>query len=190
MDLPAWCRHGVRVLSATTSAGARCGALAVLVVIASGCGREGGQAESVPSRPVRVRPLKVRSAPPPIFDSEGRLLPSDTVVAGHVMPRGIEPERTEGRVHRFRTDVPIAKLHQYFAPRVVTNEISPIGEGWFFRAATPREARRDAKPIDLTILPVAPRGATIEVKELNERGRFRTTEEALRHFNEELRRGT
>ncbi|MGB0679283.1 MAG: hypothetical protein ACPGUV_06435 [Polyangiales bacterium] len=97
--------------------------------------------------------------PQPRYGADGMLLPSDTRVAGLMLPRGLTVVRVQGREHVYESDVPVAALLRYFGTRLLTGEVQGIGEGKVYRRALPRAGAAkhpDGTPIymDVRILPV------------------------------------
>lgn len=98
-----------------------------------GCGDDDAVAvEAIPEDEVVPRP-----APPPtsreaLFDADGKLLPSERVLAGLTLPRGLENEQSGNNRHLFEAPVPAVKLVQYFGPRLLTGRVEPNGTGASF----------------------------------------------------------
>ncbi|MBX3269711.1 MAG: hypothetical protein KF729_05595 [Sandaracinaceae bacterium] len=111
--------------------------------------------------------------PPPereretLYDAEGRLRESDTVVAGLRLPRGLEPDRllSKGRRHVYHSDVPPQKLVQYFGPRLLTLQIDHEGDRVRYVDAAPTGVRGGVVKLDVTIEPTSARPSLVEVFE-------------------------
>lgn len=120
-------------------------------VALSGCAGESGPPEAIPADEV------VPEAPPPpapresLFDADGKLLPSERVLGGLTLPRGLENEQQGNNRHLFEAPVPAAKLVQYFGPRLLTGQVEPSGTGASFIAATPLRPTGTAYRMDVLI---------------------------------------
>lgn len=117
-----------------------------------GCGgSDTGSAEAVPEDEVVPRP-----APPPapreaLLDADGKLLPSERVLAGLTLPRGLENEQSGNNRHLFEVPVPAAKLVQYFGPRLLTGRVEPNGTGASFIGAIALRPTGTAYHMDVII---------------------------------------
>ncbi|NLY93446.1 MAG: hypothetical protein GXY23_05405 [Myxococcales bacterium] len=141
-------------------------ALLVLSLLGlSACGRETpvvsegyppGEGPSAPATPTREDPL---------YDAEGRLRESDRVIAGLPMPVGLELRYEGDRRHVFHSKLPIQDLLRYFGPRLITGEVTPLGEGAVYRNGVPRGVKGGVVRLDVAIRPT-PKGAQIEILEL------------------------
>lgn len=128
-----------------------------------------------------------------LYDADGNLLPSDTLIAGLALPRGLEERPVRGaRRHVYRTDVPLAKVQAYFGPRLVTGHVDRLGDAAIFRRAVPRGVRGGIVYLDVGIHPIPRGGTRIEVVELAPPApptqNSPTPEELIRRFDEEQRR--
>ena len=166
-------------------------AVSLSFVVMTACG--GGEA---PSLPAEVAPPPPVERPPPPrapdarYDEEGQLLESDTRVAGLVLPRGLQPVVDEERRHVYRTDVPIAKVQQYFGVRLVTGQVDSRPNGSVtYVDALPRGVRGGEVRLDVTVDPIVGSGARVEVRERmpapidppSEEEALRTLQEQMRH---------
>lgn len=162
-----------------------------LVAFGAACGD--GEAPSLPEE-VAPPPAIERPPPPgqpdPLYDDEGQLLESSTRVAGLVLPRGLETVVDEERRHVYRTDVPIAKVQQYFGVRLVTGQVDTRPNGSVtYVDALPRGVRGGEVRLDVTIDPVVGSGTRVEVRErLPAPVDPPSEEEALRMLQEQMRR--
>jgi hypothetical protein len=141
--------------------------LALCALSAMACDRAPAPArvaEGAPSPAEAEAPRAPR--PPPLYDAQGRLLPSTTRIAGLTLPRGLEPLRATETEHVYRTDVPIDRLLAYFGPRLFTARVDPIAGGATYRRARPTEARGGEVFLDVSILPASDGGARVHVYEL------------------------
>lgn len=100
-----------------------------------------------------------------LYDAEGDLRESEDVVAGLILPRGLELSRENERRHIYSSSVPRAKLLGYFGPRLFTGAVDPIGDGAIFRGATVQGAVGSAVRLDVSILQTGPT-SRIEIYEL------------------------
>lgn len=89
-----------------------------------------------------------------LYDADGQLLPSDTRVAGLILPRGLERTHEGDRSHEFlATRVPFQKLLAYFGPRLMTGQVDRYGEGVVYRRAVPKEAKGGVVRLDVELMP-------------------------------------
>lgn len=116
--------------------------LLVALVVAAGCGRPREvearrELLSVPSQieQVQQKVLKTR-----ILDDNGNLEPSDVVVSGLRLPRGLTEEIASERRHVYDTTVDRDKLIAYFGPRLETGEVRPGGGALKYVRARSRES--------------------------------------------------
>ena len=114
----------------------------------------------------RVEELVPGPPPRSLFGANGELLPSDEVVAGLALPRGIEDLRHDGRQHVFYMGVAVARVQGYFGPRLVTGEVERVGDGAVFRRAVPRDARGGVVRMDVSITPVSRQRTRVEIREI------------------------
>ncbi|MEM7447271.1 MAG: hypothetical protein AAF355_03415 [Myxococcota bacterium] len=136
-------------------------------ICAVGCRSEPSEAE-VQELPVVIEPQETAAVEParPTYDDEGALLGGSDVIAGLRMPRGLRLEAEERRKHRYRTEVPIAKVLQYFGPRLFTGQVEKIGaQGAAYRYAVPRGVRGGQVKLDVVVRAMPDGGAQIEVVE-------------------------
>ncbi len=97
-----------------------------------GCSSEGSEVEAVPADEVVPQATPLPAAPDPLFDAEGRLLPSNRALGGLTLPRGLTNEQQGNNRHLFEAAVPAIKLVQYFGPRLLTSQVEPSGTGASF----------------------------------------------------------
>ncbi|MCA9616641.1 MAG: hypothetical protein H6722_31585 [Sandaracinus sp.] len=126
-----------------------------------------------------------------LYDAEGNLLPSDVVVAGLALPRGLEERPSFGdRRHVYWTNVPIVKVQGYFGRRLITGQVDRIGDAAVFRRAVPQGVRGGIVHLDVGIHPI-PRGggARVEIEEIAPVPQNPpSADELIRRFDEEQRR--
>lgn len=128
-----------------------------------------------------------------LYDADGNLLPSDIMIAGLALPRGLEERPVRGaRRHVYRTNVPLAKVQAYFGPRLVTGHVDRLGDAAIFRRAVPRGVRGGIVHLDVGIHPIPRGGTRVEVVELAPptppTQNSPSPEELLRRFDEDQRR--
>jgi hypothetical protein len=140
---------------------ARCALLAVL----SSC----GEPEPLVSAGYPPEDRAGEGAPAPehdeLYDAQGMLRESDEVIAGLPMPRGLELHFREDRRHVFHARVPARDLLRYFGPRVITGEVTELGEGAVYRNGVPRGVKGGVVRLDVAIRPTN-RGAQVEIFEI------------------------
>ncbi len=102
-----------------------------------------------------------------IYDAEGVLRESDTVVVGLTLPLGVEAaeELSTDRRHVYYSDVPPAKLLRYFGPRLNTVNVEHEGDRVTYREATPQGVRGGVVKLDVTIQPTSARPSLVEILE-------------------------
>lgn len=119
-----------------------------------------GERVPAPERPQRERPE-------PILDGDGIPLPSDVVVAGLTLPRGltaVEALDSERR-HHYTSEVPVNALIRYFGPRLTTVQIDQEGSRTVYRDAVPRGVRGGIVRLDVTIRTSSAHAARVEIYE-------------------------
>jgi hypothetical protein len=107
-----------------------------------------------------------RDAPEdPLYDENGLLRESDEVIAGLPMPRGLELRFEGERRHVFHGKIPIGDLLRYFGPRLITGEVTQLGEGAVYRNGVPRGIKGGVVRLDVAIRPTN-KGAQVEIFEI------------------------
>lgn len=167
-------------------------ALALLAAL-SGCGSCGSdEVETVPyeTEPVDPSVFDLEDDPNQLYDREGNLLPSETVVAGLALPRGVEERPSRGeRRHTYSTEVEMGKVQRYFGPRLMTGEVDRVGSAAVFRAAVPRDVQGGVVRLDVGLYPTPRGGTRIEIHELPPPPQTPISpEELIRRFDEDQRR--
>lgn len=163
--------------------------LSVLATSSVGCSGSGaGESEDVPPDERVPEPAPAPARPDPLYDDEGRLLPSERVLGGLTLPRGLENEQQGDHRHLFEARVPAAKLVQYFGPRLFTGQVEPHGQGASFLGATPLRPSGTAYRMDVL---VTARGAyrsslIIRLADVPTARPSVPTEEDLRAYHERL----
>jgi hypothetical protein len=120
---------------------------------------------------------------PPLFDENGLLLPSDEVVAGLRLPRGLKLKRTLFRHWVYETKVPLDKLNIYFTPLLYGGSLRATGKITTYTSARLRSDRSGLMRVDLQIrpLPADERINLVDVREVSRPERSREpTLEAVR----------
>ena len=147
--------------------------LAILVLALSGCaqgGRSPAQGEQRQARrQTALKPIDVakkqaeKRAAEATYDGELKLLPSDEVVAGIRLPRGLETKLKVQNRHYFHTKVPLQKLREYFGPRLDTLTVVPDGPRTYkyVKAKT-----KDGDEPHVVNVRVGPSSATVHVNEI------------------------
>lgn len=138
----------------------------LLSLALSGCGDDvlpstDGLGEPVVDPPPRRRPQES------IYDAEGILRESDTVVAGLTLPMGLEEDEalsTERR-HVYHSSEPNQAFLRYFGPRLNTLQVQHEGERVTYRDATPQGVRGGVVHLDVTIEPTPAHPSRVEVYE-------------------------
>jgi len=120
-----------------------------------------GVGQALPTPPPRS------SARESIYDAEGNLRESETVVAGLTLPMGLEedaPRSTERR-HFYYSNVPHQKVLSYFGPRLNTVEVEHTGDSVVYRNAVPQGVRGGVVRLDVRIEPTSAHPTSVEVYE-------------------------
>ena len=137
----------------------------LLGVSVGACGDDAAAPEEGPA--VAAEEGTPETAPPEAtFDADGNLLPSDVVVAGLTLPRGLELAYEEERTHVYRTEAAIGRVQAYFGTRLVTGQVDRVGEGAIFREAVPRGVRGGVVKMDVSILALGRGRVRVEIVEL------------------------
>jgi hypothetical protein len=117
-----------------------------------GCGgNDAASTEAIPEDEVVPRPGPNGSGRQPLFDADGKLLPSERVLGGLTLPRGLENEQSGDQRHLFEVPVPAQKLVQYFGPRLLTGRVEPHGTGASFIGAVALRPSGTAYRMDVII---------------------------------------
>jgi len=120
-----------------------------------------GVGQPLPTPPPRS------SARESIYDAEGQLRESETVVAGLTLPMGLEEDtaRSTERRHFYYSDVPRQKMLSYFGPRLNTVEVEHQADSVVYRNAIPQGVRGGVVKLDVRIEPTSHRPTLVEVYE-------------------------
>lgn len=108
------------------------GVMGVAVALTGCGGNDAGSVEAIPEDEVVPRPAAIPTAREALLDADGKLLPSERVLAGLTLPRGLESEQSGNNRHLFEAPVPALKLVEYFGPRLLTGQVEPNGTGASF----------------------------------------------------------
>ncbi len=138
--------------------------LAVLVL--AGCGDEPPPSTEGLGEPV-VDPPPRQRARESVYDAEGILRPSETVVAGLALPMGLERSEalSRDRRHVYHSDEPPLAFLRYFGPRLNTVEVEHEGDVVTYRNAAPQGVRGGVVRLDVTIQPTSARPTMVEIVE-------------------------
>ncbi len=129
--------------------------ISLLLLAAAGCSQDPKQQR----RRELLRVSESRAQPPekpqpePLYDDKGNLLPSDEVVLGLRLPRGLKLRRRVGDRWRYETAVPLAKLHWYFGTQLFTADIRRSGGATTYVAARSVTARKAHVRLDVKLGP-------------------------------------
>jgi hypothetical protein len=135
--------------------------------VALSCGNDAPSPEPKGPSEVERYERSVGSARgPQLYGPDGDLLPSDEMIAGLKLPRGLEPVFEEGRDHTYETTVPLAKVQRYFGLRLMTGDVRRMGDRSVFKAAEPRNVVNSEAKIDVTIQPHGTRKVRVRITEL------------------------
>ena len=118
-----------------------------------------------PPEPAKAQSTK-RPSTMRMFDSEGRLLPSDDYIVGIRLPRGAELFREDGVLHVYRIRARIDAVLAYFGPMMITGNVERRGKGSVYKQASVRGAEVNPTKVDVSILEVGSRLTRISVTEL------------------------
>lgn len=99
------------------------------LALAAGCGRprEVEQRRELLNVPTQLQQVQEKVRKTRILDEAGNLEPSDVVISGLRLPRGLTEEIASERRHIYDTTVDREKLIAYFGPRLETGEVTPGG---------------------------------------------------------------
>jgi len=141
--------------------------VALLVLGGVGCGDDAPAPEPTRTNEVERYQKAVGSArPPELYGPDGELLPSDLVIAGLKLPRGLELVFEDGREHTYQTTVPLAKVQRYFGLRLITGDVRRMGDTAVFREAEPKNVVGGTVKFDVTIIPDGRNRVRVKVVEL------------------------
>ena len=144
----------------------RAALLVVFGVALAACqGEEPVTSEGYPERALERAESPAQPPPEPLYGDDGLLLESDRVIAGLPMPRGLELRHEGERRHVFHGELPPADLLRYFGPRLITGEVTQLGEGAVYRNGAPRGAKGAVVRLDVAVRPTH-KGAQVEVFEI------------------------
>lgn len=141
-------------------------AAASLSLAAAGCSGGDDEASHAPRRVHVDEPPRPQPRRDNRYGPDGELLESDEVVAGLVLPRGLEPVLRTERRHLFTSRVPLEKMLAYFGPRLNTAEVEREGHSAVYRRATPIGARGGLVKLDVAIRPSSAGGTRVEISEI------------------------
>lgn len=83
------------------------------------------------------------------YHDDGRLLESNERVAGLVLPQGLKKVRDDKREHVYVSEVPLEKMREYFARRLIASGVERPPVGFAFRNAAPKSARGGIVKLDV-----------------------------------------
>lgn len=130
----------------------------------SACGGESDAVEVVPADEIVPQATPLPAPRESLFDAEGKLLPSERVLGGLTLPRGLENEQQGNNRHLFEAPVSAAKLVQYFGPRLLTGQVEPSGTGASFIGATPLRPTGTAYRMDVLISERGSNGSSLIIR--------------------------
>jgi hypothetical protein len=113
----------------------------------------------------RASQAATETEPDSLYDAQGLLRESGEIIAGLPMPRGLELHFRDDRRHVFHTRVPPRDLLRFFGPRVITGEVTQLGEGAVYRNGVPRDVKGGVVRLDVAVRPTN-KGAQVEIAEL------------------------
>jgi hypothetical protein len=112
-----------------------------LSLVACGRPREVEERKRILAVPSAAEQLKTKVERTRLFDDKGELQPSDEVVAGLRLPRGLTLEFQKERRWVYDTTVSQERLRAYFGPRLDTGSVSPGGGAVTYSHARARESQ-------------------------------------------------
>lgn len=110
--------------------------------VAGGCSRprEVEQRRELLNVPPAVEQVKATVARTRLYDDKGALEPSDELVSGLRLPRGLTLQFKLERRWVYDTTVSLEKLRAYFGPRLETGSVAPGGGAVTYKHARARES--------------------------------------------------
>jgi hypothetical protein len=120
----------------------------------TGCQR--GNVEPIEGRELAAKKVAAPApGPEPLFDVQGRLLPSGRHLEWLELPRGFEETpRSLPRRHEFEAKgVSVEQTRAYLSERMFTGQVDTLGEGFIYRAVMPLSGARDAARFDIRVMP-------------------------------------
>ncbi len=117
-------------------------ALSLCVSPLTACGRprEVEERKRILAVPSAMEQIKAKVEKTRLYDDQGALQPSDEVVAGLRLPRGLTLEFQKERRWVYDTTVSQARLRAYFGPRLDTGSVSPGGGAVTYSHARAKES--------------------------------------------------
>ncbi len=145
---------------------AACG-FGLLLCVLYGCG--GGtpeEADEIIAPPPTREEIEPEPEAPPLYGPDGELLPSDDVLAGLTLPRGLEEVIAEERRHVYRSPAPYFKVRAYFRERLFTGQVEDRGGGVEWVDAVPTDARGGVVHMDVMVSPGSDDMTRVEIREI------------------------
>ena len=157
----------------------------------SGCGGCGDEPHTAPPRRALPEVPEPEVEEPeeylPLYDEEGRLLPSDESLVGIQLPRGLTLIHQYGRQHTYRSEAPAEKLLEYLGARVFTADVRPRNRGAVYKYAVPMDNQGAEVRFDVSVT-TRRQHTRLRILEHPVRSREEIPEaERVRRFNEQLR---
>lgn len=119
-----------------------CLLVAMAGVVASACDRprEVEQRRELLKVPSAVEQAKQHREQTRLYDDTGALVPSDEVISGLRLPRGLKLQFKLERRWVYDTLVPLDRLRAYFGPRLETGSVAPGGGAVTYKHARAKES--------------------------------------------------
>lgn len=140
-----------------------------LAVCTLACGEEPQKVERAARQVAALKPVNVAKKRAEmldarrLYDADKKLLPSDEMVAGIRLPRGVELKMDVENRHYYHSKVPLEQLRAYFGPRLTTMQIVPDGKNTYKYVAAKTKDTDDPHLVDVRIGPSA---KTMHVNEI------------------------
>jgi len=117
-------------------------AIALVVICGGACNRapELEERRELLTAPTQAQVVQAHHENTRVFDDQGALKPSDELVSGLRLPRGLKLQTKLPRRWVYDTTVPHERLREYFAPRLDTGAATPGGGALTFKHARSKES--------------------------------------------------
>jgi hypothetical protein len=140
-----------------------------LIVSASACSEEPDvlQRRQLLAADARGKARQERINDKRVLSPDGELLPSETKVAGIVLPRGFSQRFAEEHAWTYDSDLPQAKVREFLERRLTMTSVEnrPLGEVMY--VGVREKAKPEMTPVVVKVMPVPnrPNGSRIYVGE-------------------------
>lgn len=136
--------------------------------ILSACGRprEMEERKRILQVPSAVEQVRAKVEKTRLFDDKGALQPSDELVAGLRLPRGLKLEFQKERRWVYDTTVSLDRLRAYFGPRLETGSVTPSGGAVIYGHARALESQGEVFfDVVIGVKPGMPKNNFVDIRQ-------------------------